>query len=157
MTFVFTLFSLTEKNREWPCLMPICLIQIYVLFKSNFSKYFCCEEKNPDDRATHAKVHWIPKLSDTKPKLNAYSYITAMQYHILQCCNAFDIVHQSVMDIEIFVQYFERPLEVTDKCIPEHACVWTLAANFGWSFRTSLNLDPLILQMMGKNILCCKC
>lgn len=119
MTFVFTLFSLTEKSRERPCRG---LRQIYVLFKSNFSKYFCCEENNPDDPATHAKVHRIPKLSDTKPKLNA-SYITAMQYHILQCCNAFDIVRQSVMDIEIFVQYFERPLKVTEKCIPEHACV----------------------------------
>lgn len=74
-----------------------------------------------------------------------------MQYYALQCCNAFDIVCQNAVHIHIFMQYFERPLKVTEKGTTEHACVWTVAGNFGWSFRTSLYLNPLILEMMEKS------
>lgn len=130
--FVFTLFSLPEKSTEWPCRG---LIQIHSLFKFTFSKYFCWSHMK---RVTQLilqliywKIYWIPKLSNTNTKLNPYSYITALQYPTLQCCNAFDIVCQNAMDIQVFVQYFERLLKVSEKGITMHACVWTLAKNFG--------------------------
>lgn len=130
ITFVFPLFSLMERSTEWLWGSPA---QVHGLFKLKTH-----EESNSADPATHAKV-----------------YTTAMQCHILQFYtyywNALNAGHQNARDTQLFVQYFQSSLKVTEKGITEHAWDWTLATEFGRGFRASSNLDPLIPHILEKN------